>query len=140
MEGLTDTYKYILVCFMQGEKRGLYLDSLYLDSFYCWFSLFGYAVAPLHWIYDQGKVASLIKEQGQVEFYPTSQCPYYTIATGNNSTYGDQLYVTLKNIAENKGTKATLGSFGCWCLLFGVSRFVVCYLLASFGIGCSMHA
>lgn len=59
--------------------------------------------APLHWIYDQDKVAQLIKDNGSAEFYPTSQCPFYTIPTGNNSTYGDQLYVTLKNMAENKG-------------------------------------
>jgi hypothetical protein len=61
-------------------------------------------VAPLHWIYDQGKVASLVGEQGGVvEFYPTSQCPYYIIPTGSNSVYGDQLYVTLRTIAGDKG-------------------------------------
>jgi len=37
------------------------------------------------------------------EFYPTSHCPFYTIETGNTSTYGDQLYVTLKSLAERKG-------------------------------------
>lgn len=52
----------------------------------------------------QGKVEGLIKAEGRAEFYPTSQCPFYTIPTGDNSVYGDQLYVTLKNIAENKGT------------------------------------
>ena len=48
-------------------------------------------------------MADLIKKQGHFEFYPISQCPYYTVPTGSNSAYGDQLYVALKNIAENKG-------------------------------------
>lgn len=60
--------------------------------------------APLHWNYDQDKVAELIKDNNDIaEFYPTSQCPFYTIPTGNNSTYGDQLYVSLRSIAKNKG-------------------------------------
>lgn len=68
-----------------------------------------FLVAPLHWIYDkdnvsgQDKIAGLIEAEGRAEFYPTSHCPFYTIPTGDNSTYADQLYVTLKNIAENKG-------------------------------------
>jgi hypothetical protein len=63
-----------------------------------------HAVAPLHWIYDQEKVAKLIKERaGEAEFFPKSQCPFYIIESGSNTTYGDQLYVTLKSIADNKG-------------------------------------
>ena len=58
--------------------------------------------APLHWIYDQGKVQDLTKGH-TTEFYPTSQCPFYTIETGRTSTYGDQLHVTLKSLAERKG-------------------------------------
>ena len=60
---------------------------------------------PLHWIYDQNKVLQLTMEKGCVEFYPQSKCPFYTVESGSNSTYGDQLYVTLKSIAENKGTR-----------------------------------
>ena len=59
------------------------------------------ATAPLHWIYDQGKVQDLTKGN-TMEFYPTSQCPFYTIETGSTSTYGDQLHVTLKSLAERK--------------------------------------
>lgn len=80
----------------QQRKAAAILGALVADA----------AVAPLHWIYDQGKVDGLIKAEGKAEFYPSSQCPYYTIPTGNNSTYGDQLYLTLKNIAENKGFDA----------------------------------
>ena len=59
--------------------------------------------APLHWIYDQAKVKSLTEEKGVTEFYPTSQCPFYVIETGQTSAYGDQLFVTLKTLAECKG-------------------------------------
>ena len=38
-----------------------------------------------------------------MEFYPKPECPFYTIPVGSNSAYGDQVYVTLKNVAENKG-------------------------------------
>ena len=58
--------------------------------------------APLHWIYDQGKVQGLTKGH-TTEFYPTSQCPFYTIETGRTSAYGDQLHVTLKFLAARKG-------------------------------------
>ena len=61
------------------------------------------AAAPLHWIYDQDKVKGLTEEKGVTEFYPTSQCPYYIIETGQNSAYGDQLFATLKTLAEYKG-------------------------------------
>ena len=60
---------------------------------------------PLHWIYDQEKIRGLVdKVGGKPEFYPTSQSPVYNIETGRNGAYGDQLYVTLKSVAENKGT------------------------------------
>ena len=45
----------------------------------------------------------LTEEKGVTEFYPTSQCPYYIIETGQNSAYGDQLFATLKTLAEYKG-------------------------------------
>lgn len=61
------------------------------------------ATAPLHWIYDQPKVKALTEEKGVIEFYPTSQNPFYTIETGLFCPYGDQLFLTLKTLAECKG-------------------------------------
>lgn len=62
------------------------------------------AATPLHWIYDQSKVADLASKAGGCpEFYPTSQCPFYTVDTGSTSAYGDQVVVTLKSVAEQKG-------------------------------------
>ncbi len=57
---------------------------------------------PLHWIYDQDKVKTLTSS-GPVEFYPSPQCPYYHVPTGVNSAYGSQLFVTLRDVAQNKG-------------------------------------
>lgn len=41
-------------------------------------------VTPLHWIYDQGKVAGLVAE-GVAEFSQESHCPYYTVPAGEVS-------------------------------------------------------
>jgi hypothetical protein len=42
------------------------------------------AVTPLHWIYDQEKVAGLVAG-GTAEFSPTSHCPFYTVPAGEVS-------------------------------------------------------
>ena len=55
---------------------------------------------------------------GKPEFYPTSQSPVYNIETGRNGAYGDQLYVTLKSVAENKGTNMKLHSLDHFLPLF----------------------
>lgn len=78
---------------VQQRKAAAILGALVADC----------ATTPLHWIYDQPKVAELAKENNGPEYYPTSQCPYYSIDTGSYSTYGDQVYVALKNVVENKG-------------------------------------
>ena len=41
-------------------------------------------VTPLHWIYDQSKVAELVAA-GTAEFSPTSHCPFYTVPAGEVS-------------------------------------------------------
>ena len=69
----------------------------------CFTLSFHSKAAPLHWIYDQQKVKDITTKSRTIEFYPESQCPFYTIETGRTSAYGDQLYETLKNVAENKG-------------------------------------
>ena len=53
------------------------LVSLYLPSF---LPLSG-SVTPLHWIYDQEKVAGLVAS-GSAEFSSSSHCPYYTVPPG----------------------------------------------------------
>lgn len=97
----------------------------------CWhfhspsiFSCAWYVATPLHWIYDQEKIRELVdKVGGKPEFYPTSQSPVYNIETGRNGAYGDQLYVTLKSVAENKGTNMKLHSLDHFLPLFSNVNF-----------------
>ena len=85
----------------------------------CTFSCAWYTATPLHWIYDQEKIRELVdKVGGKPEFYPTSQSPVYNIETGRNGAYGDQLYVTLKSVAENKGTHTNPHSLDHYLPLF----------------------
>ena len=49
-----------------------------------WLTPLPSAVTPLHWIYDQEKVAGLVAG-GTAEFSPTSHCPYYTVPAGEVS-------------------------------------------------------
>ncbi|XP_005092833.2 crystallin J1A [Aplysia californica] len=76
------------------------------------------AAQPLHWIYNEGKMASLIEGKEEIEFRHPSANPFYRIPTGSNSCYGDQAYVMLKSLVESKGldidhlTKATYDFFG----------------------------
>ena len=60
------------------------------------------AAAPLHWIYDQEEVKR-ITSNGTIAFVPEPHCPYYHIPTGTNSAYGAQVFVTLRDMAANKG-------------------------------------
>ncbi|PVD22152.1 hypothetical protein C0Q70_17957 [Pomacea canaliculata] len=61
------------------------------------------AAQPLHWLYDEEKLKRIIGEKEEVEFWEPSQNPFYCIPTGSFSCYGDQAYVILKSLVENKG-------------------------------------
>ncbi|KAG5286307.1 hypothetical protein AALO_G00013390 [Alosa alosa] len=61
------------------------------------------AAQPLHWVYDQQKLSSLLSQDSPPEFRPESANPFYRRATGNQSCYGDQAYVLLESLSECKG-------------------------------------
>lgn len=61
------------------------------------------AAQPLHWVYDQQKLSSLLSQDSNPEFRPESANPFYRRATGNQSCYGDQAYVLLESLSECKG-------------------------------------
>ncbi|XP_033743115.1 crystallin J1A-like isoform X2 [Pecten maximus] len=62
------------------------------------------AAMPVHWIYDVEKMKKVIEDcQQQPEFLPESRCPFYTLPTGRYSSYGDQTFVLLNSMVENKG-------------------------------------
>lgn len=76
------------------------------------------AAQPLHWIYKTDKLDSLLEGAKEAAFWQPSQNPFYTLPTGHLSGYGDQSYVILKSLVENKGLdlealkKSTLDWFG----------------------------
>ncbi|XP_069120775.1 crystallin J1A-like [Argopecten irradians] len=61
------------------------------------------AAQPLHWIYDTKKLDNLIGQREDIAFWEPSANPFYCIPTGRQSGYGDQAYVILKSLVENKG-------------------------------------
>ncbi|XP_021359058.1 crystallin J1A-like [Mizuhopecten yessoensis] len=62
------------------------------------------AAMPVHWIYDVGKMKKVVEDcQQKPEFLPESRCPFYSLPTGRYSSYGDQTFVLLKSMVENKG-------------------------------------
>ncbi|XP_030836087.1 crystallin J1A [Strongylocentrotus purpuratus] len=62
-----------------------------------------YTRLPVHWVYDQEKLAAEVSKHPTPEFLPEGICPYYKLPTGKNSAYGDHLYVLLKSVVESKG-------------------------------------
>ncbi len=62
---------------------------------------------PIHWIYDPAAMKQAVSKCPEApEFLPVSANPFYCIATGNQSLYGDQLMTTLESIVECKGEEA----------------------------------
>lgn len=62
------------------------------------------ATMPLHWIYDTGKVQSLLESKGKVEepeFFPQPSCPFYNYSLGRLSPYGDEAYALLQYAAAH---------------------------------------
>lgn len=61
------------------------------------------AARPLHWIYDLGELNAAIKSDPEhPEFWPESKSPFYSIPTGENSSYFDEALAALTSLA-NRG-------------------------------------
>jgi len=61
------------------------------------------AAQPMHWVYKDEDMAKLIEGQTEIEFRDPSANPFYRIPTGSNTCYGDQAFVMLKSLVDNKG-------------------------------------
>jgi hypothetical protein len=58
------------------------------------------ASRPLHWIYDEKKLKSYIKNKKNITFFKENRCPFYSIKTGEVSGYnavGQVMFKTLIN-------------------------------------------
>ena len=63
-----------------------------------------YTAQPLHWIYNDMTMSSVISSnKDKPEFWSPSRNPYYTMPVGSQSDYGDEFLVTLRSLVESKG-------------------------------------
>lgn len=76
------------------------------------------AAQPLHWNYKLDRLNSVIGDAEEIAFWEPSANPFYLRPTGSHSCYGDQSFVILKSLVENKGLdvkslqKSTYDFFG----------------------------
>ena len=58
------------------------------------------AARPLHWVYNEKKLKSYLKNKKNIVFFKENRCPFYSIKTGDVSGYnavGQVMYKTLAN-------------------------------------------
>ena len=59
------------------------------------------ASRPLHWIYNQKKLSSYIKNKKNIAFFKENRCPFYSIKTGEVSGYNAVGQVMFKTLTNN---------------------------------------
>ena len=67
------------------------------------------ASRPLHWVYDEKKLKSYIRNKKNITFFKENRCPFYSIKTGEVSGYnavGQVMFKTLTN-SKNKNNIIT---------------------------------
>ena len=69
------------------------------------------AARPLHWVYDEKKLKSYIKNKREIAFLKTNKCPFYSINTGEVSGYNDVGQVMFKTLKDNKDKKTLIDDF-----------------------------
>ena len=69
------------------------------------------AARPLHWVYDEKKLKSYLKNRKEIAFLKTNKCPFYSINTGEVSGYSDVGQVMFKTLKDNKDKKTLIDDF-----------------------------
>jgi hypothetical protein len=69
------------------------------------------AARPLHWIYNEKKLKSFIKNKKNITFFKKNRSPFYSIKTGEVSGYNDVGQVMFKTLAQTKDQKNIVTSF-----------------------------
>lgn len=57
------------------------------------------ATMGLHWIYDDKKIESLVKDSTCPEFFTPPSCPYYQYESGAFSPYADEIFPLLTSVS-----------------------------------------
>ena len=69
------------------------------------------ASRPLHWVYDEKKLKSYIKNKKTITFLKENKCPFYSIKTGEVSGYNAVGQVMFKTLTNTKNKNNILADF-----------------------------
>ena len=69
------------------------------------------AARPLHWIYDEKKLKSYIKNKKNITFFKENRCPFYSIKTGEVSGYNAVGQVMFKTLTNTKNKNDIMTDF-----------------------------
>lgn len=67
------------------------------------------ATRPFHWVYDRKLLEATVEGRTDIEFWPESISPFYTLPTGRRSCYSDLMLLGLRALP-------TLSSDGNLCM------------------------
>jgi hypothetical protein len=83
------------------EKLYIFLGATVADA----------AARPLHWVYDEKKLKSFIKNKKNITFLKQNRSPFYSIKTGEVSGYNDVGQVMFKTLTQTKDQKNIFTNF-----------------------------
>ena len=69
------------------------------------------ASRPLHWIYDEKKLKSYIKNKKNITFFKKNKCPFYSVKTGEVSGYNAVGQVMFKTLTDIKNKNDIIADF-----------------------------
>ena len=69
------------------------------------------ASRPLHWVYDEKKLKSYIKNKKIITFFKENKCPFYSIKTGEVSGYNAVGQVMFKTLTNTKNKNDIITNF-----------------------------
>ena len=69
------------------------------------------AARPLHWVYNEKKLKSFIKNKKDITFFKKNRSPFYSIKTGEVSGYNDVGQVMFKTLTQTKDQKNIITNF-----------------------------
>ena len=69
------------------------------------------AARPLHWVYDEKKLKSFIKNKKNIAFFKKNRSPFYSIKTGAVSGYNDVGQVMFKTLIQTKDQNYIITNF-----------------------------
>ena len=69
------------------------------------------AARPLHWVYDEKKLKSYIRNKKDITFLKKNKCPFYSLKTGEVSAYNAVGQVMFKTLTDTQHKNNIIGDF-----------------------------